>query len=252
MRVSSRQVNATIENAETGSIRVMDAINLRGNKLSVTEAQNNIDRLCGSGWLTNRAAQPERRRRSTGASAAAAAAGDDDHDDDAESGGLSLGVRSFIDLKDYLKSAVNPPEAPTIDRVEYEGSASPVLEAGEAKVHFTPPQGEEFAILGYIVTCGKYTFRGSTSPVHVRGLPAGTHTFTIKALNVGGSSEASEPSPGCRMEGGSIEEQQEDGDDQEEEAEVEEDRPAAGRRRRRGSAASAEAAPAKRKKKGRR
>ena len=66
------------------------------------------------------------------------------------SGGLSLGVRSFIDLKDYLKSVVNPPKAPTIDRLEYEANASLVLEAGEAKVHITPPQSEEFAILALL------------------------------------------------------------------------------------------------------
>jgi hypothetical protein len=231
MRVSSRQVTATIEDAETGSISTNDAINLRG-KLTLGEAENTLDRLCDQGWLATRAA-PERRRQSSGASAAAAAA------DDEPSGNLSLGVRSFIDLKEYLKSAVTPPAAPKIDRVEYETNATPALEAGEAKVHFTASQDEEFAILGYIVTCGKLTFRGSSSPVHVRGLPAGTHTFTLKALNVGGSSDASEPSAGCRMDGVPADS---DGDQ-----EMEVEQSAAGRRKRRGSAAAAEAAPAQRK-----
>jgi hypothetical protein len=253
MCVSSRQVNATIEDAETGAISTMSALNLRGPKLTAAEAQNTIDRLCDQGWLANRtanrAASTERRRRSTGGSAAAAASAADSDDDDAASqragGGLSLGVRSFIDLKEYLKSAVKPPAAPKIDRVEYESSATPTLEAGEAKIHFSPSQDEEFAILGYIVTCGKRTFRGSSSPVHVRGLPAGTHTFTIKALNVGGSSDASEPSAGCRMDGVPAD----GGEDQEVEAE----QPAAERRKRRSSAAAAaEAAPAKRKRGGRR
>jgi hypothetical protein len=100
---------------------------------------------------------------------------------------------------------VPAPAAPTLDRVEFEATASTPLEVGAAKVYFTPPEGEEFAIMGYIVTCGQRSFRGSSSPVSVTGLPQGTHTFTVKALNVGGSSTPSAPSAGCKMEGAPIE-----------------------------------------------
>jgi hypothetical protein len=241
------QVDATIANAETGAISVMEAVNLRAKTISAAEAQNVIDRLCEQGWLANRSGRPQRRRRS----AAAAAAADDDDDESAEDededfgsgGGISLGVRSFIDLKEYLKSAVTAPGAPTLDRVEYEASASPALAAGEAKVYFSPPEDEEFAILGYVVTCGQQTFRGASSPVSVSGLPHGTHTFTVKALNVGGSSDASAPSAGCKMEGAPIEI---DDEDEEEEEAPAASAAAGGRRRGRGSAA-AKAAPARKK-----
>jgi hypothetical protein len=90
------QVDATISNADTGAISVMEAVNLRGKGFSATEAQNVIDRLCEQEWLTNRAARSSQRRRSR-------AAADDEDEEDPDSptvgGGISLGVRSYIDLK---------------------------------------------------------------------------------------------------------------------------------------------------------
>ena len=56
--------------------------------------------------------------------------------------------------------------------------------------------------VGATVTCspGAATFTGAQSPISV-SLPIGRYTFTVKAVNFGGESEASAPSGVCEVTG---------------------------------------------------
>ena len=178
--------------SDTNTVSETHCVNLRneiqGGKMTVREVEALLERLVSQKWLS----------RGQGA-------GGGDDDDEGDQGGLTLGVRSQIDLKDYLAGEVDIPGAPAIERVDIEGA----LGLGCAQV-FIRPANEGGTVTGYVLTVsggppgmGAKTFRGAAAKgwVKAEGLPGGTYTFTVKALNLGGASGPSGPSDRCDLTG---------------------------------------------------
>lgn len=159
-----------------GVVDKHECILLRG-KLSIDQAEASMNNMCKDGWLS-------------------ACTGDDD-----EAGAdrcITLGDRSHIDLREYLKTTVDPPLPPVI-----QSAVANANDPGSVTVDFEANADEAGApTLHYVVTCspGAATFTGAQSPISV-SLPIGRYTFTVKAVNFGGESEASAPSGVCEVTG---------------------------------------------------
>jgi hypothetical protein len=122
-----------------------------------------------------------------------------------DSNGISYssvnGVNSgFIDLMDINVSGngIKFPDAPT----DVHATAG----NGGAVVSFTPPTNDGGSpIIGYTVTSnhGGFSASGASSPITITGLKSGTtYTFTVRARNLIGFGDPSEPSNSVTISGG--------------------------------------------------
>ena len=173
---------------------------LRG-KLTLAETDTLMNNMCQDGWL---AKQGETQ--------------DDDEEDEGVANGITLGTRSQIDLYEYLRSNVEPPSAPSITSVTTDDQPP-----GSIRVEFEPPADQGGAPVlryigaptivrchiwwsyshGVVVTCSPGGMKSTVlaSPALVSELSNGRYTLTIKAVNMGGESDASAPSDTCKISG---------------------------------------------------
>jgi hypothetical protein len=197
LEMYNKIVEAAIE-SESGSVSEIECVNFRndtkGKKMTGPEAEVFLSQLCQAGWLQRGTGQRARGRRRMDI-AALTDGGDSDGGgggEDTAFDGVRLGVRSMIDLRTFLSNAVTVPEPPSIERVEVEGG----LGEGVAHVHFSAGGSEGGApVTGFVVTVsggsgGKLTVSGKQSPITVSNLGPGRYTFTVKALNLGGTRSA--------------------------------------------------------------
>ena len=170
LEVFQKIVEAAIQ-SRAGTVSEMKCVNMRneikGGKLSGKEVERLLDRLVAQKWL----ARGDQAQSSISYDDGEEHGGDEE--DGRGAGGITLGVRSMIDLKDYLEGEVEVPSPPLIERVEQNQSVSSNdgWEAGKIRLHFKPGEGGG-AILSYVVTIsgpGSATFaRGTKSPIDMQ------------------------------------------------------------------------------------